>query len=115
MKRLDVDHHAVKEMISRRSRGNPDYVAGVRAFLAEVKQPDQGTVAHQGYLDTHDMTAHIFEVLGDLRADEIEEREKLSAWREVLKGQRPKVDQTPAEIPKPSDEATRKQTSGVRL
>lgn len=59
MKRLDIDHPAIGEMISLRSHGNLDYAAGVRVFLTDRKEPVRRIVAYHGYLDAHDMTAYI--------------------------------------------------------
>jgi hypothetical protein len=83
MKRVDIDHPAIKEMISRRSDGDPGYVAGVRAFLTEGGEPPEGSIAYKGYLDAHDMTAYLWGILADLRADAYAAERNVSRWRVV--------------------------------
>lgn len=77
MKPPDLEHPAVKEMISRRSNGNPNYIAGVRAYLEQGKEPSQGTIAHHGYMDAHDMTEYLAMILADVRAEGFAEDAKI--------------------------------------
>jgi hypothetical protein len=79
VKRVDVSHPAITEKISRRSDGDPNYVAGVRTFLSESGRPAEGTIAYKGYLDAHDMTAYLSGILADLRAEEWVEESRVFA------------------------------------
>jgi hypothetical protein len=81
MKRVDINHPWMQEMISRRSGGDADYVAGVHAFLSDAKEPRQGTMAQSGYMDAYLMSDHISEIATDLWADAIEEEEKFVQYR----------------------------------
>ena len=102
-------------MISRRSEGDPNYVAGVRAFLAESGKPAEGTIAYKGYLDAHDMTAYLSGILADLRTDEWEE-ESMVFGRRTVRGEniRP-APQTPAERPQVAQEIKVKQSRAMRI
>ena len=64
-------------MISRRSGGDADYVAGVRACLTERNAPPPGSSTFRGYRDAHDMVAYLSEVAADLRAEVFEEEAKI--------------------------------------
>jgi hypothetical protein len=68
MKRPGLDHPAIQEMISRRSEGDSEYVAGVKAFLAGTSRPAEETTAFRGYLDAHDMVGYLSGILTDLQA-----------------------------------------------
>ena len=115
MKRVDINHPAIKEMISRRSDGDPSYVAGVRAFLTEGGKPPEGTIAYKGYLDAHDMTAYLSGILADLRADEWVEESREFGRRFVGLGNIPPALQTPAERPQLAQEIKVKQNRSIRL
>lgn len=71
-------------MISRRSDGDADYVAGVRAFLTDAKEPLQGTMAQSGYMDAYLMADHISEIAADLWADAMEEEAKFDQYRSFV-------------------------------
>ena len=115
MKRVDISHPAIKEMISRRSDGDPSYVAGVRAFLTEGGKPPEGTIAYKGYLDAHDMTAYLSEILADLRADEWVEESRVLVRRFVGGENIRPVTQTPGERPQLAQEIKVKQSRSIRL
>ena len=115
MKRVDIDHPAIKEMISRRSDGDPSYVAGVRAFLTEGYKPPEGSIAYKGYLDAHDMTAYLWGILADLRADEWVEESRVFGRRFVGLENIPPAPQTPAERPQLAQEIKVKQSRAMRV
>ena len=101
MKRVDISHPAIKEMITRRSDGDP--------------RPPEGTVAYKGYLDAHDMSAYLSGILADLRADEWAEESMVFARRFVgWENIRP-APQTPAERPQVAQELKVKQSRAMRL
>ncbi|MEO7700672.1 MAG: hypothetical protein ABIZ04_15730 [Opitutus sp.] len=75
--KLDLEYPAIKEMIVRRSSGDPDYVTGVRAYLVQGKEPPNDTAARRGYLDAHDMVGYLSTKLAELRADTLEKEVKL--------------------------------------
>src|SRR5688572_13202400 len=104
MKRVGPDHPAIKEMICRRSDGDPDYVVGVRAFLAEGGKPREGTSAYKGYLDAHDMTAYLSGILADLRADEWVEENRIFVGYSVERENISSVPQTLRELPQLSQQ-----------
>ena len=114
MKRVDIDHPAIKEMISRRSNGDPSYVAGVRAFLTEGDVPSEATIAYKGYRDAHDMTAYLSEILADLSADEWVEESKLSGRRVVGWENVHSAPQTLAARPQLTQEINAKQSRAMR-
>ena len=115
MERVDIDHPAIKEMISRRSDGDPSYVAGVRAFLTEGHKPPEGSIANRGYLDAHDMTAYLSGILADLRADEWVEGSRVFGRRFVGLENIPPTPQTPAERPQLAQEINVRQSRAMRI
>ena len=115
MKRVDISHPAITEMISRRSDGDPNYVAGVRAFLIEGGKPPEGTIAYKGYLDAHDMTAYLSGILADLRADEGVEESRVFGRRTVRGENIRPAPQTPAERPQVAQEIKVKQSRAMRI
>jgi hypothetical protein len=115
VKRVDISHPAITEMISRRSDGDPNYVAGVRAFLAETGKPTEGTIAYKGYLDAHDMTAYLSGVLADLRADEWVEESLVFARRFVGRENIRPAPRTPVERPQVAQEIKVEQRRSMRV
>ena len=115
MKRIDISHPAINEMISRRSDGDPSYVAGVRAFLTEGGKPPEGTIAHKGYLDAHDMTAYLSGILADLRADDWVEESRVLGRRFVGRENIRPVPRTPGERPQLTQEIKVKQSRAMRI
>ena len=115
MKRVDISHPAITEMISRRSDGDPNYVAGVRAFLAESGQPTEGTIAYKGYVDAHDMTAYLSGILADLRADEWVEESRVFGRRFVGRENIRPAPQTLAERPQVAQEVKVRQSRAMRV
>ncbi|MEO6750842.1 MAG: hypothetical protein ABIZ04_02790 [Opitutus sp.] len=96
--KIDLEYPAIKEMLARRSDGNPDYVAGVRAYLMQGEEPLSGTVACQGYWDAHDMTEYLSATLADLRADMLEEEARLLFFRKKSICESPSPLQKSAEV-----------------
>ena len=115
MKRVDINHPAIKEMISRRCDGDPSYVAGVRAFLTEGGTPPEGSIAYKGYRDAHDMTSYLSGILADLRADEYAEENKASRLRAIERENVHRAPQTPAERPQLAQEIKTKHSRAMRL
>lgn len=115
MNRVEVDHPAIKEMIFRRSNGDPRYVAGVRAFLTEGGKPPEGMIAGSGYRDAHDMTAYLAEILADVRADEWAEECRVSARRQGRSESVQPALETPAERSQLAREIKMKQSRAMRL
>jgi hypothetical protein len=114
MNRVDIDHPAIKEMISSRSDGDPGYVAGVRAFLTEGGTPSEGSIAYNGYRDAHDMTAYLSDILADLRADEYAEERKVFRLRAMELENGHWAPQTRAERPLLVQEIKTKQSRSMR-
>ena len=86
MKRPGFDHPAIQQMIARRSAGDPEYVAGVRAFLTGADRPAEGSTAFRGYLDANDMSEYLSGILADLQSEVwVEEisRERRSRCEEI--------------------------------
>ena len=102
-------------MISRRSDGDPNYVAGVRAFLAESGKPTEGTIGYNGYRDAHDMTAYLSGILADLRADEWVEESRVRARSFVGRENIRPAPQTAAEHPQLAQEIEVKQRRAIRI
>ena len=102
-------------MISRRSDGDPGYVAGVRAFLTEGGEPPEGSIAYKGYLDAHDMSAYLSGILADLRADDWAEEsrafERGFLGRENIRS----APQTSSERPQLAQEIKVKQSRSIRI
>ena len=115
MKRVDICHPAINEMISRRSDGDPCYVAGVRAFLADGEKPPEGTLAYKGYLDAHDMTTYLSAILADLRVDEWVEESRVFGRSFVGRENIRPAPQTPAERPQLAQEIKVKQSRSIRI
>jgi hypothetical protein len=69
MKRPDLNHPAIQKMIGRRSKGDPEYFAGVRAFLTGADRPAEETTAFRGYLDAHDVVEYLSGILSDLQSE----------------------------------------------
>ena len=100
-------------MISRRSGGDADYVAGVRAFLNDEEEPLQETTVHSGYGDAHDMCAHISEIAADLWADAIEEEEKFAQYRSSVANCSPADwDSSESKLP-PEETAARRRSAEI--
>jgi hypothetical protein len=70
-------------MIYRRSSGDADYIAGICAYLTERNEPPSESPTYRGYLDAHDMVAHLSEISSDLRAEAFEEEAKLVRQRSL--------------------------------
>jgi hypothetical protein len=86
MKRPGFDHPAIQQMIARRSAGDPEYVAGVRAFLTGADRPAEESTAFRGYLDANDMSEYLSGIIADLQSEAwVEEisRERRSICEEI--------------------------------